>query len=94
MGAQWRHLQNINHVKKNTNCLQGFRCPKCGSIEPFYIDVVTSVRMWDDGSDLGYGADLEWEDDSYCMCGECSHDGKVKDFNEDRLHRDNIRSGR
>ena len=67
----------------NTNCLEGFRCPRCGSDAEFRIEVCTVVTLTDDGSDYD-GADLEWQDDSYCRCTACDHPGTVKDFREAR----------
>jgi hypothetical protein len=63
----------------NSNCLEGLQCPKCGSYEPFDIEIKTVVRMWDDGSEEGTG-DQEWGADSYCECQQCHHYGTVKDF--------------
>lgn len=64
----------------NTNCLDGMRCPKCGSEEPFDIDVTTSVRMYDSGDD-GHG-DLYWDDESHCACCKCGCAGTVGEFRE------------
>jgi len=73
-------LNETDKTKKteNVNCLEGFKCPECGVLEPFYIEVITTVTMFDEGSD-NHG-DLTWEDDSYCVCSECEYEGKVKDF--------------
>jgi predicted nucleic-acid-binding Zn-ribbon protein len=64
----------------NRNCLEGFKCPKCGYEHRFDIESTTTVTMTDDGED-GHG-DIEWEDDSACTCCECGHTGTVKDFKE------------
>jgi DNA-directed RNA polymerase subunit RPC12/RpoP len=65
----------------NTNCLEGFRCPRCGSEAEFRIEVCTVITFTDDGS-TDTGADLEWQDDSYCECTACDHAATVKDFRE------------
>jgi hypothetical protein len=72
--------------KKNTNCLEGMKCPKCGSLEPFLIEVVTVQRFTDEGEDfLGdKGSDTEWNDESYCHCVHCEYEGKVGDFRTDK----------
>ena len=36
---------------ENTNCLSGMQCPKCGSLEPFGIEVTMVVTMSDDGTE-------------------------------------------
>lgn len=64
----------------NTNCLQGLRCPQCGSYEPFHIEVLTVVQMWDDGTESDLGGGLDWKEDSYIDCYACQHSGTVKDF--------------
>jgi len=64
---------------KNTNCLEGFRCPKCGSLEPFYIETNIVVKVYDSGTEEQEG-DTEWDDDSYCRCGTCDFAGDVEDF--------------
>jgi len=65
---------------ENTNCLAGMKCPKCGSLGPFKIDVVTTVLMSDDGSDSCIDSDVRWADDSPCICVACDFNGASKDF--------------
>ena len=67
---------------KNENVLEGMKCPNCGSLEPFRIEVSTVLRFTDEGEDFlnDKGADQEWQDDSYCECVECDFAGKVADF--------------
>ena len=67
----------------NENCLTGIICPKCGSLEPFDIEIRTVTRMFDDGSDSQVG-DQEWDAESYIMCCECNHHGTVADFAEEK----------
>lgn len=66
---------------ENTNCLAGMKCPKCGALEPFDILAQTTIMMFDDGTnpDEPQG-DLEWDNESPCMCLSCRHQGKVRDF--------------
>ena len=66
---------------QNRECLEGFRCPKCGSYEPFEIEVKTTVRVYDHGR--GDMESAEWDDDSPCACCECGHRGVVGDFNKE-----------
>ena len=62
----------------NTNCLDGMRCPKCGSEEPFRIAVQTIMTVYDTGTEEQ--EDTEWEDDSYCSCKKCEWEGTVLSF--------------
>jgi hypothetical protein len=84
--------ENCGHVfchprstAENTNCLEGIKCPKCESHQPFDISARTTVMMFDDGSDPedSHG-DLEWDNDSFCRCASCNHTGKVSDFRADQ----------
>jgi hypothetical protein len=63
----------------NTNCLQGMQCPKCKSLEPFAIEIITTFRVVDDGTEDQLGG-TEWGDDSYCECCTCVFIGTVADF--------------
>jgi hypothetical protein len=59
-------------------CIEGMRCPKCGNHEEFKIVGSTLWDVLEDGCDDH--DDVEWDDDSYCRCSECGHDGTVRDF--------------
>lgn len=63
----------------NTNCLQGFRCPKCGHEDSFLIAVDVVMRVYDDGTEAIL-SDTCWDDDSYCECDICHHHAAVKEF--------------
>lgn len=63
----------------NENVLKGFCCPKCGSSSSFNIDVVMTLRVFDDGTEMICG-DLEWDDESPCSCPRCSRTGTVGNF--------------
>jgi hypothetical protein len=62
----------------NSNCLEGFACPRCGSDGPFDITATTVATMYDDGCDGT--ADIEWEDTSPCVCKSCGHGAQVRAF--------------
>jgi hypothetical protein len=74
---------------KNTNCLDGMKCPKCGSLEPFHIEVRTMIQYFDEGEDIHGDEefDKEWAEHSACVCDECQYSGKVEDFRVDRQPR-------
>ncbi len=63
----------------NHNCLEGIKCPICGSEGPFIIEVRTQVMMYDDGSEE-CDSDIHWDGDSYMRCSYCDEDGLAKDF--------------
>lgn len=79
-GDQCANCGHVFHTE-NTNCLDGIKCPKCGAIEPFDITARTNLVMFDNGSDHDEShEDLEWDNDSPCLCLACRFAGKVLDF--------------
>jgi hypothetical protein len=50
----------------NGNCLEGMRCPACGSYGPFHIEAECCVTVWDSGTE-DYGG-CEWGNGSACRC--------------------------
>jgi hypothetical protein len=65
----------------NEHCLAGMACPNCGSEGPFRITVLTTVLMYDEGSEYDkMGSDLEYDETAYCECYECHHPGTVEGF--------------
>jgi hypothetical protein len=73
---------NESSVSPNVNCLEGKRCPDCGSFGPFEITVSRRVLLYDNGcGDAGDGT-TEYGDDSPAMCYACQHEGKLGDFDE------------
>jgi hypothetical protein len=62
----------------NNNCLEGMRCPKCKSIEPFRMVVTCFATVYDSG--VTDTVEPEWDDNSSCTCIECSHSATVKEF--------------
>lgn len=62
----------------NSNCLDGAKCPKCGSLEPFHIEAITTALVYDDGTDSYEGAD--WEDHHTVWCKECDWQGTVAEL--------------
>lgn len=63
----------------NTNCLKGFKCPKCEYEDSFLIEMTLVIRVYDDGTDA-LASDTCWTNDSYCMCDHCSYSATVEDF--------------
>jgi hypothetical protein len=69
----------ISGTEKNTNCLEGVKCPNCLSDGPFRIAARIMVTVYDNGTE-DEGGDYEWDGDTFCECCECRHAAKVKDF--------------
>ncbi|MGH9344383.1 MAG: hypothetical protein ACRD19_11560 [Terriglobia bacterium] len=68
-------------MSKNTNCLEGIRCPVCGYEDTFRIAASVIVTVTDDGTD-DEGGHYEWDDTNYCECGKCAHAGTIGTFSE------------
>ena len=66
----------------NTNCLEGVRCPECGSEGPFIVEVRQQVRMYDEGTEEVEG-DIHWDDGAYMRCEACDFDGTAVDFSKE-----------
>lgn len=69
----------------NENCLVGWKCPKCGSEGPFYIDAVlhASILINDDGTMEEDVTATDWDDDSRAQCYKCDLEGVVSDFHKE-----------
>lgn len=68
--------------RANDNCLYGFACPKCNSLEPFELAITTEVTIYDSGVD-DFNV-VEWEADSLCRCPICGYSGTVADFDVEK----------
>lgn len=66
----------------NVNCLEGKRCPECGSYGPFEVVVSMRVRLYDNGTDNAEDGSTEYGDDAPTTCCRCQHEGKLEDFDE------------
>ncbi len=62
----------------NTNCLEGIRCPRCGSTRKFEILAECVVVFVDNGSDEA--GSFAWGDDASIECQNCHETGTVADF--------------
>jgi hypothetical protein len=69
-------------VNPNVNCLEGKRCPECGSYGPFEVVVSKRVMLYDNGTGDAEDGTTEYNDGSPAMCGACLYDGKLGDFDE------------
>ncbi len=66
---------------KNTNCLEGVACPKCGQDDYMRVQGTAVFILTDDGTDDHAGAC--YDDDSWANCPECNFTGTLKDFRGD-----------
>ncbi len=68
-------------MSKNTNCLEGAACPKCGQDDYIRVEGKAVFILTDAGTDGHAGA--RYDDDSWANCHECNFTGTLKDFRED-----------
>lgn len=61
-----------------TNCLNGIRCPVCGSTQRFRILATVDLTMVDNGTEEAEGS--EWDATSPITCCNCRHTGVVGEF--------------
>jgi Zn ribbon nucleic-acid-binding protein len=62
----------------NTNILEGVRCPQCGNEDEFRIEALVVCTVTDDSAEAT--GDLEWTDESWCLCPRCEHAAKLAEF--------------
>lgn len=68
-------------VSPNINCLDGKRCPKCGSYGPFEVVVSMRVLLYDSGSDDAEDGAIKYDDNTFAICDACKYEGKFGKFN-------------
>jgi hypothetical protein len=66
----------------NVNCLEGKRCPTCGSYGPFEVVVSMRVLLYDNGTDSAEDGSIQYGEDARTLCNSCRHVGQFGDFNE------------
>jgi rubredoxin len=59
--------------------LEGIQCPDCGYSKSFYIDVMQTATVTDDGVEDVEG-DICWDDASLVMCPHCDKAGSLSCF--------------
>jgi len=64
---------------KNTNCMEGRVCPKCGNENKLWVWAKIQLEMTDDGTSDAY-ADHEYDDDAPTECPECHFKGPLSVF--------------
>ena len=70
--------------EKNTNCLEGLACPKCGNDERLIIQGESAFEVTDDGT--GRHWDVYWDDSSHTVCPNrvCNFEGNLCEFREEQ----------
>ena len=67
-------------INPNTNCLEGKRCPECGSYGPFELVVSMRILLYDSGTSDAEDGSIDYDDDSQAMCDACKYEGRFGDF--------------
>ena len=63
---------------KNTNCLEGVACPKCGQEDKFLVQATSTFELYDNGT--GDHSDVEFDNDSWMLCPICEYEGEYQTF--------------
>jgi hypothetical protein len=66
----------------NDNCLEGKRCPNCGSYGPFELVVSLRVLLYDSRTDDAEDGSVDYDDDAPTRCIDCQFEGTFGDFDE------------
>lgn len=72
----------LSRISPNVNCLEGKRCPKCGSYGPFEVVVSMRVLLYDNGANGAEDATSEYGEEARTKCSSCRHEGQFGDFDE------------
>ena len=72
----------VSGISPNVNCLEGKRCPKCGSYGPFEIAVSMRVLLYDNGTNSAEDDTSEYGEQARTKCYSCRHEGQFGDFDE------------
>lgn len=75
-------VEGGHKVNPNTNCLEGKRCPTCGSYGPFEVVVKMRVLLCDNGIGSAQDPATEYDDNAYTTCRSCGRQGRFGDFAE------------
>lgn len=63
---------------KNTGCLKGWACPRCGYDKEFEVEIAGTAILDDEGYGAIRNASMH---DSCCVCClKCNYEGVVTDF--------------
>jgi hypothetical protein len=65
----------------NSNCLDGKRCPKCGSYGPFEVFVSMRVLLYDSGADDAEDGSMEFDDATLAICYACGYQSAFGNYN-------------
>jgi hypothetical protein len=66
---------------KNTNCLEGIRCPKCGHEDDFLIRCEVTCLVTDESADAADNCGgYEWDENSGTTCRDCGHQDILDEF--------------
>ncbi len=64
----------------NVGCLEGKRCPRCGSYGPFEVVVSTRVLLYDTGTDVAEDGTVEYDEAARTKCYACHREGTFGEF--------------
>lgn len=68
----------------NDNCLEGMHCPSCGQSTEFNVMARQLMTLSDDGCENEFSGDIDWDDDSFASCNECSWHGTMADLKDEQ----------
>lgn len=72
----------VSGFSPNVNCLEGKRCPKCGSYGPFEVVISMRVLLYDSGTVNAEDSTSEYGEEARTKCCSCQHEGEFGDFDE------------
>lgn len=67
-------------MSKNTNCLEGLACPKCGQDDKLLITGVSVFEVIDDGTKDHGEVEYDMNSPAACPVWDCGFAGDLGDF--------------
>lgn len=78
LAEEGRRLQALPNP--NNNCLEDWKCPRCGSFGPFAVVVEAVCDVSDDGTEDFRNVEWDGNNIAYCSGYGCSFSGEVRHF--------------
>lgn len=76
---------NQETLPTGEGALEDMRCPKCGHINKFEIEITTHAEVDKEGPDIDSVGNLHFDAHSFCLCLACQYAGRVADFYVDQF---------
>ena len=74
--------KKTQEANPNNNCLDGKRCPNCGSWGPFELVVSMRVLLYDNGAEDAENGSIEYDGRAPAVCNSCGYQDVFAKFDD------------